>query len=102
MSQAHHTSVCICTYKRAELLTRLLSKLEIQNTSNFFDFSIVVVDNDNCQSAKQAVESFELALLNTIREKRDPGTNLEALPSDKGFPCRGKAGHVHVASNDFE
>ncbi|KPJ98417.1 MAG: hypothetical protein AMK71_11445, partial [Nitrospira bacterium SG8_35_4] len=54
----HHISICICTYKRRELLTRLLSALEAQETGGFFEYSIVIVDNDRHESARQAVAAF--------------------------------------------
>lgn len=60
MTQTHHICVCICTYKRPEMLGRLLSKLEEQKTEDLFDYSIVIVDNDKSESARQIVESFAL------------------------------------------
>ncbi len=50
--------VCICTYKRSKLLKILLSKLEEQETEGLFDYSVVVVDNDCSESARQTVEAF--------------------------------------------
>ena len=58
MSQRHHICVCICTYKRPELLKRLLSKLEEQETEGLFDYSILIVDNDSSGSARQIVKSY--------------------------------------------
>ena len=58
MAEKHHICVCICTYKRPELLGRLLSKLEEQKTEDLFDYSIVVVDNDKSESARATVEAF--------------------------------------------
>lgn len=58
MTERHHISVCICTYKRPDLLRRLLSNLEEQETEGLFDYSIVVVDNDSSESARQTVESW--------------------------------------------
>jgi succinoglycan biosynthesis protein ExoM len=57
MPQLPHISVCICTYKRPELLGRLLSKLEEQKTEGLFDYSIVVADNDYSESGRPVVES---------------------------------------------
>lgn len=57
-SAGHHISVCICTYKRPELLTRLLRELEGQDTGGRFTFSIVVVDNDGQRSSEAAVSEF--------------------------------------------
>jgi glycosyltransferase involved in cell wall biosynthesis len=50
--------VCICTYKRPELLKSLFEKLEEQETEGLFEYSIVIVDNDCSESARQTVESF--------------------------------------------
>ena len=58
MNTVPHVSVCICTYKRPELLARLLFKLRNQATENLFAYSIVVTDNDHLQSAQPAVSSF--------------------------------------------
>ena len=57
MSLKHHICVCISTYKRTELLGRLLSALEEQETEALFDYSIVIVDNDRTESARQTTES---------------------------------------------
>lgn len=56
--QQEHISVCICTYKRPHFLKRLLQKLDVQQTEGLFDFSIVVLDNDREESAKQTVAEF--------------------------------------------
>jgi len=51
--------VCICTYRRPTLLSRLLEALQGQSTGNLFTFSVVVVDNDFAESAKEVVEAFK-------------------------------------------
>jgi|SRR5579872_5816866 len=53
-----HITVCICTFKRPELLTRLLERLNTQRTEGSFTFSIVVADNDSERSAEHAVKNF--------------------------------------------
>ena len=53
-----HVDVCICTYKRPRLLTRLLQELERQQTGGAFAFSIVVADNDAARSAQEVVAAF--------------------------------------------
>jgi succinoglycan biosynthesis protein ExoM len=53
-----HISVCICTYRRPELLSRLLQALRCQETAGQFTYSIVVADNDASQSAKEVVLQF--------------------------------------------
>lgn len=58
MSNRYHITVCICTYKRPDPLKQLLSKLQIQETDDLFEYSLVVVDNDRSASARQVVETF--------------------------------------------
>jgi len=53
-----HITVCICTYKRLELLAKLLRELISQETSGLFSFSIVVADNDSQRSAESTVAQF--------------------------------------------
>ena len=59
-----HISVCICTFKRPDLLKRLLHELENQETEGLFSYSIVVADNDCEQSAKQV--ALEIAVRSSI------------------------------------
>ena len=47
--------VCICTFHRNEMLERLLRKIAGQETSNLFDVSVVVVDNDVAGPARDLV-----------------------------------------------
>ena len=49
--------VAICTYKRPRMLRHLLDTLERQETKGLFDYSIVVIDNDQAGSARETVES---------------------------------------------
>lgn len=53
-----HICVCICTYKRLELLERLLTELGKQETDGLFTYSIVVADNDRLKSAEPVVRAF--------------------------------------------
>lgn len=50
-------SVCVCTYKRPIQLGRLLECLARQAANDLFEFSVIVVDNDICQSARDVVKS---------------------------------------------
>ena len=58
MNGQPHISVCICTYRRPNLLKRLLEELRSQNTRDLFTFSVVVADNDDRPSAEQLVRDF--------------------------------------------
>lgn len=53
-----HIGVCVCTYKRPELLRRTLEKLAIQETGRRFTYSITVVDNDDAGSAEAVVSGM--------------------------------------------
>ena len=53
-----HICVCVCTYKRPQLLQRLLEKVEQQVTSDAFTLSVVVADNDAKRSAEALVATF--------------------------------------------
>jgi succinoglycan biosynthesis protein ExoM len=56
--QTSHISVCICTYKRPELLLRVLTEVGSQDTAGLFSLSIVVADNDEMRSGESVVSSF--------------------------------------------
>ena len=53
-----HIAVCICTFKRAELLKTVLTHMENQHTGAQFTYSVVVADNDAAQSGRAVVEEF--------------------------------------------
>jgi succinoglycan biosynthesis protein ExoM len=48
-------SVCVCTYKRPELLSQLLDSLSRQ-TFPLTEFEVIVVDNDQSASARSVVD----------------------------------------------
>jgi succinoglycan biosynthesis protein ExoM len=54
-----HVCVCICTYKRPELLKVALEALRGQDTGGLFTFSIVVVDNDEKELGREVATAFE-------------------------------------------
>jgi succinoglycan biosynthesis protein ExoM len=54
-------SVCVATYKRPELLRRLLQSLVAQETGGEFSFAIVVADNDAERSAEPVAREFKAA-----------------------------------------
>ncbi|MGO9417042.1 MAG: glycosyltransferase family 2 protein [Syntrophobacteraceae bacterium] len=59
MTEAHKLSVCICTYKRPHMLEQLLLNLDLCTRSEFFNFSVIVVDNDTLQSAEATVKGMQ-------------------------------------------
>jgi succinoglycan biosynthesis protein ExoM len=71
-----HISVCICTYRRPELLKRLLQKLEEQETDELFTFSIVVADNDAASSAEAIVAEFLATATIAVKYCVQPQQNI--------------------------
>ena len=53
-----HITVCICSFRRPELLKRLLFKLNDQVTEDLFTYSIVVSDNDVLRSGGVVVSNM--------------------------------------------
>lgn len=51
----NHISVCVCTFRRNQMLERLLRKLALQEADGLFDLSVVVVDNDATGPARETV-----------------------------------------------
>jgi succinoglycan biosynthesis protein ExoM len=84
MSKLEHISVCICTYKRPHLLKRLLDDLGLQDTNSLFTYSIVVVDNDQEQSARDVVAAFPAACAVPIKYCQEPQQNI-ALARNKAI-----------------
>ena len=57
-AQTDLISICVCTFRRPELLQRLLQSLVEQSTEAEFDFEIVITDNDSNHSAHEVVRKF--------------------------------------------
>jgi len=88
-NQASHITVCICTFKRPNLLNRLLGELEHQVTESLFTYSVVVADNDYQQSAKPVVSEFAASSAIPIIYCVEPEQNIalarnKALENTKG------------------
>ncbi len=84
MVQKHHIVVCICTYKRPELLRQLLTKIEAQQSNGLFDYSAVIVDNDKLQSASQTVSTYASQSQIRISYYVEPEQNI-ALARNKAI-----------------
>jgi len=87
----NHICVCICTYKRQELLEKLLSSLERQESENLFNYSVVVVDNDKFESARLTVQSHAQQSKIAVTYVVEPEQNI-ALARNKA---------VENANGDF-
>ncbi len=59
-------SICIATYKRPQLLEKLLDSLSKQKLPESVELEVIIVDNDKLESAKEVVE----------KRKTPPGLNL--------------------------
>ena len=81
-----HLSVCVCTYRRNDMLRRLLFTLSRQETQSVFDYSIVVIDNDARGPAKECVDQaredlgldivYDIEPTNTIPAARNHALRL--------------------------
>ena len=98
-----HISVCVCTYKRKELLTRLIRELKKQQTDQLFTFSVVVADNDPEKSGATTVAELQAGTPFEIKYCWEPNrgiawarnrvvSNAEgdyfAFIDDDEFPCQ--------------
>src|SRR4030095_15737806 len=86
-----HISVCICTYKRPQLLAQLLGALDVQRTEDRFTYSVVVADNDHGESARPVVGEFAGRASITVSYCVEPRQNI-ALARNRA---------VDNASGDF-
>lgn len=99
-----HIAVCVCTYRRPALLTRLLLDLLKQETRGLFDYSIIIVDNDDQRSAEDPVNQVKGASNVPIVYCNEPRQNIArarnkaveiatgefiAFIDDDEFPCEG-------------
>jgi len=91
MARKHHLCVCVCTYKRPRLLRNLLGRLDEQETEGFFDYSIVIVDNDRLESARETVETHATQSKIAISYNIEPRLNI-ALARNKA---------IEVSKGDF-
>jgi glycosyltransferase involved in cell wall biosynthesis len=69
-------TVCICSYRRPELLERLLAALSKQRTDGWFTFSCAVVDNDESASARSVVERLQPTYPVPLRYAVEPARNF--------------------------
>ena len=89
-SSKPHVCVCICTYKRRELLSRLLDKLQAQETDGRFTFSAVVADNDVERSAESLVAEFRASSQLEIVYCSEPRKNIALVRNKAIAHARGR------------
>jgi succinoglycan biosynthesis protein ExoM len=108
-------SVCICTYRRPEMLSRLLVELAKQQSGGNFTFEIVVTDNDDSGSGKATTEAFAKMAAVPVRYGLEPRKNISfarnrclkeargdfiAFIDDDEFPAPGWLAHLHKTCMD--
>ncbi len=71
-----HITVCICTYKRASLLKRLLEDVIRQETEGKFTYSVVVADNDRLGSAEPIVRCLAVTAPIKVTYCVEPEQNI--------------------------
>jgi len=69
-------TVCVCSYRRPELLARLLAALAIQRTAGLFTFSGAIVDNDEAASAYSVVARMRPGFPAALRYAVEPRRNF--------------------------
>jgi succinoglycan biosynthesis protein ExoM len=79
-----HICVCACTYKRPNMLRRLLVALDRQQTNGLFTYSVVVSDNDETRSAESTVIEMQNASAMPIKYCVEPRRNI-ALARNKAL-----------------
>jgi succinoglycan biosynthesis protein ExoM len=75
---ADNISVCVCTYRRNELLERLLRNLARQRTGGLFEYSIIVVDNDPGGYAREIVARIQAELHLDVTYSIEPDHTIPA------------------------
>ena len=75
-TEQKHITICICTFKRPDLLRRLLGKLVSQRTDTLFGYSVIVVDNDRNKSAQETVQDFQRESDLEVRYFVEPEQNI--------------------------
>jgi succinoglycan biosynthesis protein ExoM len=73
-----HISVCICTFHRNQMLARLLTSLKSQETDGLFEYSVVVIDNDQTGPAREIVLGLKASLSLEIAYDIEPEQTIPA------------------------
>ena len=71
-----HIDVCICTFRRPQLLQKLLLELAAIETKGRFHYSITIADNDRNESARDVVQSLAAKVPVTISYCVEPVQNI--------------------------
>jgi glycosyltransferase involved in cell wall biosynthesis len=71
-----HISVCICTYRRPDLLERSLNAVRELETAGVLTYSVVVADNDENESGRPVVDAFARSCAIPITYCVEPVQNI--------------------------
>ena len=75
-TQLPHVTVCICAYRRPELLRRTLEAVRLQETGGLFTYSVMVTDNDAAESSRAVVEEIGARSAVPVRYFVEPRQNI--------------------------
>jgi succinoglycan biosynthesis protein ExoM len=93
-----HISVCICTYRRNQMLEHLLRKVALQETCGLFDFSVVVVDNDATGPAGETVTRMQEELGLDITYGVEP---VRTIPAARNHALRlARGNYIGIIDDD--
>jgi succinoglycan biosynthesis protein ExoM len=81
-----HIAVCVCTYKRPVLLTRLLETLSRLRTDGLFSISVTVVDNDHEGSGREPVLTLRPKVEIPVNYCVEPERNI-SLARNRSIAC---------------
>lgn len=85
-----HVTICVCTYKRPEMLKALLQLLQQQETDGSFTLSVVVADNDKAESARGVVEAAGAASKIPLLYTVEPQQNIALVRNRAISQARGE------------
>lgn len=72
-----HVTICVCTFRRPQLLQATLESLQVLDTDNgSFTYSIAVADNDATGSARTTVEAFAARSGQAVAYAIEPRQNI--------------------------
>lgn len=93
-----HISVCICTYRRNQMLENLLRKMASQETGGLFDLSVVVVDNDAAGPARELVSKLQSNLCLNITYSIEP---VQTIPAARNHALRlAEGNYIGIIDDD--
>lgn len=78
VTRPEHISVCVCTYRRNQLLVRLIRNLAVQRTEGLFSYSLVVLDNDQQGGAREIVNRLAAELRMELAYSIEPERTIPA------------------------